>query len=115
MLGRVETGLAPTAAEIGRVTGAIIAEVEAASHAALTGTGHGQRHPRTGPFLQVRLNRLTTTAEEAIAAAQDGDSAALRRVLHSLEVLTSAIWTVQDGIRPAAAGTPLRPRAAGRR
>ena len=102
MLGRVETELAPTAAEIGRATGAIIAEVSAASRAALTGTGHGQHHPGIGPFLQVRLNRLTATAEEAVAAARDGDSAALRRVVHNLEALTSAIWTVQDGIRPTA-------------
>ncbi len=98
MLAHVEAGLAPTAAEIGRTTGAIIAEVGAASRAVLA-AGHGPRHPGVGPFLQVRLNRLTTAADEAIAAARDGDSATLRRVLHRFEALTSAIWTVQDSVR----------------
>jgi hypothetical protein len=59
MLGRVEAELAPTAAEVGRATGAIIAEVGAASRAALAAAGHGRRHPGVGPFLQARLNRLT--------------------------------------------------------
>jgi hypothetical protein len=102
MLGRVEPELAPTAAEIGRATGAIIAEVRASSRAALAATGHGRRHGGVGPFLQVRLNRLTAAAEEAIVAARDGDSATLRRVLHRFEALTSAIWTVQDAVRPTA-------------
>jgi hypothetical protein len=108
MLGRVEAELAPTAAEVGQATGAIIAEVGAAG-AALTAAGRGGRHPGAGPFLQARLNRLTTAAEEAIAAAQDGNSAALRRVLHRFEALTSAIWAVQDAVRDSAAPTRLAP------
>lgn len=110
MLGRAETGLAPTAAEVGRATGAILAEVRAASRAAVTATAHEHRHPGIGPFLQVRLDRLAATAEEAIATAQDGDSAALRRVLQSFEVLTSAIWTVQDAVHPRAETRPLAVR-----
>jgi predicted lipid-binding transport protein (Tim44 family) len=93
MLARVEAE--PAAAEIDRTTGAIIAEVSAASSVVLATAEHrGAR-----PFLQVRLNRLTTAAQEAIAAARDGDHAALRRALHRFEALTSAIWTVQDGVR----------------
>jgi hypothetical protein len=97
MLARVEAGLAPAAAEVGATTAAIIAEVGAASRAALA-AGHGRRHPGAGPFLQVRLNRLTAAADEAIAAARAGDSATLRRVLRRFDALTSAIWTVQDAV-----------------
>ena len=43
----------------------------------------------------MRLRRLTAAANDAIAAAGDGDSSQLRRYLHRFEVLTSAIWTVQ--------------------
>ena len=98
MLARAEAGLVPTAAQVGRMTGAIIAEVGAASRAALTAAGHGRRHPGAAPFLQVRLNRLTAAADEVIAAARDGDSARLHRVLYRFEALTSAIWTVQDAV-----------------
>jgi hypothetical protein len=113
-LARVEAGPAPTAAEVGRATGAIIAEVGAAGRAALAAAGHGHRHPGAVPFLQVRLNRLTATAEEAIAAARDGDSASLRRVLHRFEALTSAIWTVQDAVRgPALPAQPASSRTQG--
>jgi hypothetical protein len=114
MLARVEAEAAPTAAEVGRTTGAIIAEVGAASRAVLAAAGRGRCHPGAGPFLQVRLNRLTAVADEAIAAARDGDSATLRRVLHRFEALTSAIWTAQDAVRgpagPArlASGQPRR-------
>jgi hypothetical protein len=97
MLGHVEAKPAPTAAEVAQATGAIISEVSAAGRAALT--AGSRRHPGVGPFLEARLNRLVTAAEEVIAAARDGDSAALRRVLHRFEALTSAIWTVQDAVR----------------
>jgi hypothetical protein len=105
MLARVEAG--PTAAEIDRTTGAIIAEVSAASSVVLATAEHRGCHPGARPFLQVRLNRLTTAADEAIAAARDGDSAALRRALHRFEALTSAIWTVQDGVREPAGRSDL--------
>jgi hypothetical protein len=107
MLASVEAGLAPTAAEIGRTTGAIIAEVGAASRAVLAAAGDGCHHPGAGPFLQARLNRLTAAADQAIAAARDGDSAALRRVLHRFETLTSAIWMVHDAVRGPAASARL--------
>jgi hypothetical protein len=118
MLGQVEAELAPTAAEVAQATGAIIAEVSAASRAVLAAAERWGRYPGAGPFLQARLNRLTTAAEEAIAAARDGDSATLRRILHRFEALTSAIWTVQDAMRgpagPArlASGQPRREPAA---
>jgi hypothetical protein len=98
MLARVDAGPAPTAADIGRTTSAIIAEARAASREVLA-DGPGRRHPGVGPFLQVRLNRLTAAADEAIAAACDGDPATLRRALHRFDALTSAIWTVQDSVR----------------
>ncbi len=108
VLARIEAGPAPTAAQVGKTTGAIIAEVGAASRAVLA-AGHGCRHPGAGPFLQVRLNRLVTAADEAVAAARDGDSTALRRALHRFEALTSAIWTVQDSVRePAVTARPPR-------
>jgi hypothetical protein len=97
MIARVEAGMVPTSAEVGRMTGAVIAEVGAASRAALAGTGQ-RGHPGAGPFLQARLNRLTAAAEEAIAAARDCDSASLRCVLYKFEALTSAIWTVHDAV-----------------
>jgi hypothetical protein len=74
--------------------------------------GHGRPHPGAGPFLQARLDRLTAAAEEAIAATRDGDSAALRRVPHKFEALTSAIWTVRDSVREPAGPTRPTPKAA---
>jgi hypothetical protein len=121
MLARVEAGLVPTAAEVGRTTAAVIDEVDAASRAVLAAAGHSRRHPGAGQFLQVRLDRLMAAADEAIAAAQDGDSATLCRVLRRFDALTSAIWTVQDAVRgparPArpASGRTRREPAAGRR
>jgi hypothetical protein len=113
MLASVEARLAPTAAEVGRMTCAIIAEVGAASRAVLA-AGGGCGHPGADPFLQVRLTRLTAAADEAIAAARDGDSAALRRILHRFEALTSAIWTVQDAVCGPAAPTQLASGQPGR-
>jgi hypothetical protein len=42
----------------------------------------------------VRLSRLAAAAGDAAAGA--GDFTQLRRHLHRFEVLTSAIWAVQD-------------------
>jgi hypothetical protein len=109
VLARVGAGPAPAAAEVGRMTGAIIAEVGAASRSVLA-AGHGCRHPGAGPFLQVRLNRLMAAADEAIAAVRDGDSAMLCRALRRFEALTSAIWTVQDSMR-GPAGPARSPRS----
>ncbi|HTX27169.1 MAG TPA: hypothetical protein VME19_09145 [Streptosporangiaceae bacterium] len=109
MLSSAEGGLAPTAAEIGCTTAAVIAEAGAATRAVLA-AGHGRRHPGASPFLQVRLNRLTAAADEAIAAAQAGDAATLRRVLCRFEALISAIWTVQAAVRGPAVPAKLAPR-----
>jgi hypothetical protein len=98
MLARGEREPTLAAAEVGRATAAIIAEAEAASRAALAAAGDRRRHPGAGTFLQVRLNRLTGTAEEAIAAARDGDAARLRSHLRMFETVTSAIWTVQHAM-----------------
>jgi hypothetical protein len=80
-------------AQVAEATVAILAEAEAAGHEARAATGGG---PGTGIFLDVRLSRLATAAGDAIAAAEAGDFARLRRHLRRFEVLTSAIWTVQD-------------------
>jgi hypothetical protein len=87
---------APPAAEVGRVTGAVIAEAEAASRAALAaGTCH---HPGAWTLLVVRLNRLAAAADQAVAAARGGDATALRHQLRRFEATTSAIWAVQDAV-----------------
>jgi hypothetical protein len=97
MLARGEAGPAPLAVEVGEATGAIIAEAEASSRAALA-AGADDSHPGAGTFLRVRLNRLTAAADEAIAAAQHGNPADLRLHLRRFEALTTAIWTVQDSL-----------------
>jgi hypothetical protein len=114
MLASIEARLAPAAAEVGRTTGAIIGEVGAASRAVLATPGRGCRHPGAGPFLQVRLDRLAAAADDAIAAARDGDPAALRRALHRFEALTSAIWTVHDAVREPAGPARRAPGQPGR-
>jgi hypothetical protein len=90
------------AGEVTRATKAILAEVEAEVRAAVGGG------PGTRIFLGVRLNRLAAAADEAIAAAWAGDFTQLRRHLRKFETLTSAIWTVQDGVpsRSARSGLP---------
>ncbi len=79
--------------EIVQATAAILAEAKASgSDARAAGS------PGAGTFLNVRLSRLAVAANDAIAAAGDGDSGLLRRHLHRFEVLTSAIWTVQQAV-----------------
>ena len=80
-------------ADITQATEAILAEAEAAGSEAFAS---GRGGPGAGTFLSVRLSRLATAANDVIAAA--GDPAQLRRRLHRFEVLTSAIWTVQQGV-----------------
>jgi len=81
--------------EVIAATGAILAEAEAAGSDARAAAGAG---PGAATFLGVRLSRLTAAANDAIAAAGEGDSGQLRRHLHRFEVLTSAIWTVQQAV-----------------
>jgi hypothetical protein len=96
MLAREEGEPTRAAAEIGRATGAIIAEAQAAGQAALAdGTN---RHPRASTFLYVRLNRLAKAAAEAVAAAREGDTARLRHYLRRFEAVTSAIWTAERAV-----------------
>jgi hypothetical protein len=97
MLSRGEAGLGLPAVEVGEATGAIIAEAEASSRAALAAGADGS-HPGAGTFLRVRLDRLTVAADEAVAAARHGNPADLRLHLLRFEALTSAIWTVQDSL-----------------
>ncbi|MGA7909162.1 MAG: hypothetical protein WCA16_17280 [Candidatus Sulfotelmatobacter sp.] len=96
MLAHSEGELALTAAEVGQATSAIVAEARAASRAALADVHSG--YPGAGTFLRVRLDRLARVAEEAVAAAREGDTAGLRRRLHRFEAVTSAIWTAQDAV-----------------
>ncbi len=86
----------PTAAEVSKATSVILVEARAASLAALTDEDSG--HPGAGTFLRVRLDRLARAAEEATAAARDGDTAGLRRRLHWFETVTTAIWTAHDAV-----------------
>ena len=54
-------------------------------------------------FPAARQARLAAAADEVAAAAEDGSAAALPRPLRRFEALTPALWTVQSGLRPAAA------------
>jgi len=80
-------------AKVAQATDAILAEAETAGREARTAKGNG---PGPGIFLSVRLSRLAAAAGDAVAAAGAGDFTQLRRHLHRFEVLTSAIWAVQD-------------------
>lgn len=84
--------------EVAQATNTVLAEVEAAGHAVLTAAGAGSGHSGDGAFLRVRLDRLATAASDAIAAARAGDFGEMRRHLCRFDVLTSAIWTVQDAV-----------------
>jgi hypothetical protein len=92
-----------TRAEVTGATEAILAEAAAAGREVRAVTGSS---PGTDIFLGVRLRRLAAAADDAIAAAGTGDFTRLRRHLHRFEVLTSAIWEVQEATRPAPAEGP---------
>jgi len=112
MLARGEAGTPPSRwviVEIARATGAILAEAEAAGRAALAAADGKNRGGET--FLRVRLDRLATAANDAIAAARAGNSAELRQHLHRFDALTSAIWTVHDAVYgPRRTRRPARPQ-----
>ena len=84
--------------EVAQATNTVLAEIEAAGRAVLTAAGAGSGHSGDGTFLRVRLDRLATAASDAIAAARAGDFGEMRRHLCRFDVLTSAIWTVQDAV-----------------
>ena len=97
--GEAEASLTRRAVvEVAKATATVLAEAEAAGCAVLTAAGVGGDHPGDGMFLRVRLDRMATAAQDAITAAGAGDSAELRRHLRRFDVLTSAIWTVQDAV-----------------
>jgi len=52
----------------------------------------------------VRLNRLAVAADDAIAAADQGDFAQMHRHLRRFVALTSAIWPVQQAVAPGEKG-----------
>jgi hypothetical protein len=98
MIARGEPGTVLTwqaVTEVIQATKAILTEAEAAGSDARDAAGGG---PGATTFLAVRLSRLMAAANDAIAAAGEGDSGQLRRHLHRFEVLTSAIWTVQQSV-----------------
>jgi hypothetical protein len=84
--------------EVARATSTVLAEAEAAGHAALTAVGAQSDHPGAWIFLRVRLDRLAVAADDAITAARAEDPGALRQHLRRFDALTSAIWTVQDAV-----------------
>jgi hypothetical protein len=94
-------------AEVAEATSAVLAEAEAAGHAALTAVGVNSDHPGAGTFLRVRLDRLAVAATDAIAAARAGDYGEMRRHLHRFDRLTAAIWTVQDAVYGSRVGGTL--------
>ncbi len=96
--------------QIARATGAVLAEAEAAAQTARTAAADGH-NPRYETFLRVRLQRLAASADDAIAAARDGDSPAMRRHLNRFDALTSAIWTVQHAVYEPAPPSPASLRA----
>lgn len=90
--------------EVAQATSTVLAEAEAAGHVMLTAVGAPGDHPEAVTFLQVRLDRLATAADDAITAAREGDTGAMRRHLRRFDALTSAIWTVQDAVYGVAPG-----------
>jgi hypothetical protein len=98
MLSAGETGTPPSAAvaaEVARATGAVVAQAEAASRLALAAARAGGADDGRGPFLAARLARLSAAADDAVAAARDGNAATLRDRLQRFDALTSAIYTAE--------------------
>jgi hypothetical protein len=101
MIARGEAGAAlswQAVSDVVQATGAILAEAQAAGAEGAGGDGQAAADPGAAIFLSVRLSRLAAAANDAIVAAGEGDSGLLRRRLHRFEVLTSAIWTVQQAV-----------------
>ena len=90
--------LPPGAArEVGQAASAIVAEADAAGHAAVAAVADSGRRT-AAVFLAARQARLAAAADDVVAAAADGSAAALSRHLRRFEALTSALWTVQAAI-----------------
>jgi hypothetical protein len=94
------------AQQVTQVTRMILAEAEAEAEAeaggrALMGTMADSRGAtKAARFLAARLTRMAVAAHDAVAAAERGDAAALRRQLRRFDTLTSAMWTVQAALHP---------------
>ena len=94
--GDADTALTRRAVvEIGQATRAILVEAETAARDA-AGVSGGS--PGAATLLQVRLNRLAVTVDDAIAAAGAGNYAQMRRHLDRFDALTIAIWTVHQAV-----------------
>ncbi len=87
--------------ETTRAANAITAEAKAACRTAMTPAADGSPAPGTQSLLQPRLARLRAAAEDAVAAASNGDVPALRQHVRRLESLTSAMWTVLSTVAPS--------------
>jgi hypothetical protein len=110
LLARQDAGapLPPGAAgDVGQAASVIVAEADAAGHAAVAAVAESDRNS-AAVFLATRQARLAAAADDVVAAAEDGSAAALSRHLRRFEALTSALWTVQLAIC-ARAGRRPRP------
>jgi hypothetical protein len=96
--------------ETAQETSAILAEAKAGCRTALTPAADGRHSSGNASLLRTRLVRLEAAADDAVAAAQGRDTAALRQHLSRFDALTAAMWTVLPSIF-----TPARPRTQGRR
>jgi hypothetical protein len=94
--------------EVAQATSTVLAEAEAAGRAILSAVGVPGDHPEAWTFLRVRLDRLATAADDAITAAREGDTGAMRKHLRRFDALTSAIWTVQDAVYGSPGPAPRR-------
>jgi hypothetical protein len=123
MLARAEAGvpLPPgVVQEVSYATSVILADAEAAQCTAEAAAPSSRRRSGVTPFLAARLSRLAAAADDAVTAARDGNTVALRRHLRRFDVLTSAMWTVQLAVQSAApprrrqgTGLPRRVSTAG--
>ena len=101
LAARTGTADGQVPAEIRQAVSAVLAEVTAAARIWPGMAAAAPANP-DAPFLGVRLARLTAAAEDAVAAAQEGNTAAARCHVQRFETLTSAVWTVQQVLHGAA-------------
>ena len=89
-------------------TSAIVAAAKAGCHTVLAPAADGRPGAGHACLLRTRLARLEAAAADAVAAARDNDTAALRQHLGRFDALTAAIWAVLP-----AASTRAEPRTQG--
>jgi len=95
--------------QVTQITGMILTEAEAAGHAVAASMAEGPRAAAADRFLAARLARMAIAAQDAAAAAERGDAAALRRQLRRFDTLTSAMWAVLTALRPRPPVSRQRP------